>query len=110
MKQRHPGLMFKGVPFIFTTNKLPAVMKEPIKKPNEDEWEYKDRYNNYMAFMTRCRIHRIDQSHRNTERFPYTTEELAIYMDHICNIMKPVTEDDEVKDQSPELDSIDEMR
>jgi len=98
--------MFKGVPFIFTTNKLPAVMKEPIRKKDEGEWEFKDRYNNYMAFMTRCRITRMDTPHRNTERFPYNTEELAIYMNHICDKMKPVEDVPENDDhREPSVDS-----
>ena len=70
-------------------------MKEPIMKEKENEWDYKDRYNNYMAFMTRCRIHRLDASHRNNERFPYNTKELAIYMNHICDLMKPIGEPEE---------------
>ena len=82
-------------------------MKEPIRKENEGEWEYKDRYNNFMAFMTRCKIHRMDKAHGNTERFPYNTMELAIYMDHICNLMKPMDHGEEENNDhgEPEVDS-----
>jgi len=59
-KHRDPRVMFKDCPFIFTTNKLPKVMIEPKPRKNEDEWDFRDRYNNYMAFMTRCKFHRME--------------------------------------------------
>ena len=83
-------MMFKGVPFIFTTNKLPTVMKEPKKKKDEDDWDFRERYNNYMAFKTRCKTHHMNRSFRNTDRFPYNTEELAIYMNYVCDKIQNV--------------------
>ena len=38
----------------------------------------------------------MDKSHRNSEKFPYTTEELAIYMNYICNTMRPIVDEDEI--------------
>ena len=79
--------MFKGVPFIMTANKLPSVMIEPKLRKGENEWDFRDRYNNYMAFMTRCKIHRMEKSHANRDQFPYNAKELAIYMDHIMDTL-----------------------
>ena len=40
-------------------------------------------------------------THRLGQQFPYTTEELAIYMNYICDQMQPA-EEEEVKDNGVE--------
>ena len=84
-KRMHPRERWRGVPVILTTNKLPAVMREPRPYPNEEEYHYRERYNNYMAFMTRCKLHRMETSHNNVESFPYNAKDLAIYMDYVMD-------------------------
>ena len=69
-------------------------MRKPIMKLNEEEYAFRDRYNNYMAFMTRCKIHQMNISHKNQARFPYNAEELAIYMHYLLDHMKPVVEEE----------------
>ena len=69
-------------------------MREPFKKDKEEDYEFRERYNNYMAFMTRCRQTQINESHRNNEKFPYTADELALYMHNLCNNMEPISEDE----------------
>ena len=64
--------MWKGVPFILTANKLPSVMREPVKKSNEELYEWNERYDNYKALVTRCRVHYMKEPHRLFEKFPYT--------------------------------------
>ena len=56
-----------------------------------------------MAFMTRCKLHQMNKSHRNSARFPYNAEELAIYMHHLINTMKPVVEEEYHSDSSEEI-------
>ena len=68
-----------------TANKLPSVMHEPKRNKDEEEYEYHDRYNNFMAFMTRVKLHRMDKSHANAESFPYNFKELAIYMNYLMD-------------------------
>ena len=68
-------------------------MVEPKVKKDEDDYEYRDRYNHYMAFMTRCKLHRMETSHRNHEKFPYTAKELAVYMDYVIDQMEPEAEE-----------------
>ena len=82
---RHPKEKWRGVPVILTTNKLPPVMREPRPYQNEESYHFRERYNNYMAFMTRCKLTQINKSHKNNEAFPYTAEQLALYMQHLCN-------------------------
>ena len=91
-KHRSPREMFRGVPFILTANKLPQVMVEPKPRKDESEYEYRDRYNNFMAFMTRCKLHRMENSHPNSARFPYNAKELAIYMNYVMDKMDPEVE------------------
>ena len=42
------------------------------------------------------------KSHRNSEPFPYTAEELAQYMQLLCNTMKPIVEDSIMSDEIEE--------
>ena len=46
-----------------------------------------------MAFMSRCKLTEMTVSHRNKDVFPYTTEELALYMkDYITkNLPLPIS-------------------
>ena len=60
-------------------------MIEPKPFKDESEYEFRDRYNNFMAFMTRVKLHRMETSHANAERFPYNAKELAIYMNHVLD-------------------------
>ena len=105
-KHRNPATRFKKVPVIMTTNKLPSVMREPKPKPGEDEDDFKARYDNFMAFRTRCKIHRMQVSHRNQEKFPYTKDDLAIYMDDIMDKMSPIQKDKPVDEVVSEEDSL----
>jgi len=69
-------------------------MREPVKRDHEELWSWNERYDNYKALVTRCRIHEMRNSKRNVDKFPYTAEELAIYMDYICDEIRPESEDD----------------
>ena len=51
--------------------------------------------------MSRCKLTEIQTSHKNCERFPYSADELALYMQHLCDIMEPVVEE-EYDDHSAE--------
>ena len=46
----------------------------------EKEHKFKNRMNNYNAFMTRIKLVEMVKDHENSEKFPYTTDDLAIYM------------------------------
>jgi hypothetical protein len=37
-KQKHPKLRWKGVPIIITSNVLPSVVHETVKKDTEEMW------------------------------------------------------------------------
>ena len=76
-KQKHPKEFFKGVPFILTANKLPQVMREPLKKDGEEIWAWNERFDNYKALMSRCRVHEMRQSKKVWQEFPYTAKQLA---------------------------------
>jgi hypothetical protein len=95
--------MWENVPVIMTTNKLPKVMREPKPFKGEEEYENIERYNNYMAFMTRCRLHLMKRSHKNAAKFPYTAEELAIYMKYLCNKICPAVDEVYISDSSESL-------
>jgi len=86
-----------------TSNKLPPVMRKPVAKKDEKDYELRERYNNYMAFMTRCKLHEMHTSHRNAAKFPYTAEELAIYMLHLINNICPVVDEEYISDSSVDL-------
>ena len=88
-KQKHPKEFFKGVPFILTANKLPSVLREPLKKDGEDLWSWNERFDNYKTLMTRSRVHEMRQSKKVWQKFPYTAKQLAIYMNHICDSIRP---------------------
>ena len=93
-KMRHPEERWKNVPVILTCNKLPFVMIKPYRSDKETDQQFQDREYNYMAFMTRCKITKIKQSHKNCEQFPYTADQLAQYMQLLCNTVKPIIEDE----------------
>ena len=103
-KQKNPRVKWKGVPVIFTANSMPPVMREPKKKDNEEKHEFQERWNNYMAFKTRCRQILVTDSHSNREQFPYSTEELALYMQHLCNLMDPIDDPKIVVDEPKIVD------
>ena len=71
-KMKHPKLRWKGVPVILATNVLPEVMMEPIKKNNEEEWEFQMRRNDHVALVTRCKLANLTTSHKNGDLFPYS--------------------------------------
>ena len=70
-------------------------MREPLKKENEEIWAWNERYDNFKALATRCRIHQMTSSHKNADKFPYTAGQLALYMSYVCNQIKPVEDGDE---------------
>ena len=86
---KHPKVFWRGVPFILTSNKLPTVFREPKKKNDEDVWDWNARFDNFKALVTRCRIHQMTNSKRNYDKFPYTSEDLAVYMNYVCDQMRP---------------------
>jgi len=102
-KCRHPKEKWRGVPVILTTNKLPSVMREPKQYKNEEDYSFRERKNNYMAFMSRCRLTQINCSHRNSDEFPYDHNDLALYMQHLCNTIDPKIEEEYVSDKSEEF-------
>ena len=102
-KQKHPKLKWSRVPVILTSNKLPKVMREPKQFQNEADYEFRERHHNFRAFMSRCKLTEIQKSHKNNEQFPYTADELAWYMQHLCNTMEPIIEDESLSDQSEEF-------
>jgi len=73
-KSRDPKPRWKGVPVIMTTNQLPSVMREPRKKPEEEDYLYTERRNNFMAMRTRCKLTEINKSHKNNDLFPYNAD------------------------------------
>ena len=79
-KGRDPRPRWSGVPVIMTTNELPSVMREPKRKDDEEDYQYKERRNTYMAMRTRCKYTEINKSHKNNDRFPYNADQLALYM------------------------------
>ena len=79
-KQRNPREKWRGVPVILTTNNLPEVMRDPKRKPEEEDYEFYERKDNFGAFKSRCRLTRLERYHRNAEQFPYTADQLALYM------------------------------
>ena len=87
---------------LMTTNQLPGVMREPRRRDNEEDFQYFERRNNYMAMVTRCKLTEIKKSHKNKERFPYTADQLALYMQHLCNVIQPIIEDEYVDNQAEE--------
>jgi hypothetical protein len=101
-KMRNPKQRWRGVPVILTANNLPPVMKEPTQGPDEEVWHFSQRKYNYGAFKSRCKITKMERSHSNTDRFPYTAEQLALYMQHLCNRMEPVVEEEVFSEASVE--------
>ena len=80
-KMKHPKMRWKGVPIILTSNVLPSGMHPQGKKPKEEEeYKYNNRVNNHNAFKSRTCLIEMMHRHENSEEFPYTAEELGIYM------------------------------
>ncbi len=77
---KHPQERWKGVPVIMTTNRLPSVLREPKRKDSEEEYVFTERNHDYMAFMSRCKLTQMTVSHKNKEVFPYSTDDLAMFM------------------------------
>ena len=76
----HPKERWRGVPVIMTSNKLPSVLREPKQYLNEEDYRFKERKNDYAAFMSRVKLVEMKKSHHNWEDFPYTEDDLARYM------------------------------
>ena len=82
-------------------------MREPKKFPNEEDHDFRERHHNYRAFMTRCKLTEIKKSHHNNEQFPYTADELALYMQYLCDSLEPIVEEiyqSEISDEQIEVD------
>jgi len=94
VKCKNPKEKWKGVPVILTTNVLPSVMRPPKRFNDEEDYKFRERRNNHIAFMTRCRLTEITKSHRNLDVFPYDEDELALYMKHLCDTMNPEIEEE----------------
>ena len=52
-------------------------MREPLKKDGEEIWAWNERFDNYKALMSRCRVHEMRQSKKVWQEFPYTAKQLA---------------------------------
>ncbi len=50
--------------------------------------EIEEKKNDYGAMMSRCKLVHMTKTHKNTEKFPYTEDELAIYMLDYINFSK----------------------
>ena len=49
--------------------------------------------------MSRCKLTEVKQSHSNSEFFPYTADQLAIYMNYLCEQREaPEQEPSEISD------------
>ena len=70
-------------------------MRKPKKYANEEDYEFEERENNFYAFMSRCKLHQMKIRHKNKSLFPYSEDELALYMNYIYGIVKP-KEDEEL--------------
>ena len=70
--------------FVITTNSLPPVCEVPRKHSSESETAFRNRQLDHGAIMSRCKLTEVKVSHSNSETFPYTAEQLAVYMFHIC--------------------------
>ena len=64
-----------GVPIIVATNTLPKIITEAAR--TSDDIKEKS---HSIAFHTRIKFHQLTVSHKSTEKFPYTPEDLALYM------------------------------
>ena len=85
VKHRNPKPRWANIPIILTSNSLPAVLRPPIRMHNETEWDFKEREILHGALMSRCKLVEVKVSHANSEQFPYTAKDLAVYMKHICD-------------------------
>ena len=80
-KNKHPKKRWRGVPIVLTSNVLPTVMHEPrAMRHDEEPYQYTNRWNNFNAFKSRTDLIAMKTGYLNTEQFPYTEDELAIYM------------------------------
>ena len=77
-------MKWKNVPFIITTNALPNVLIRPVKGSNENGISFNNRLHDYGALMSRVKMIEVTQSHCNSTPFPYTADELALYLQHLC--------------------------
>ena len=50
------------------------------------------RKNDHIALVSRCKLVHMTTSHKNGEEFPYTIEELALYMFNYLNSKNAFTE------------------
>ena len=82
-----------NTPFIITTNSLPPVLVEPIKQYNETDIAFANRQLDYGAMISRIKLSYMKHSHLNSDAFPYTSDELAIYMLHLCVQLDAPSED-----------------
>ena len=83
-KNRDPRLRWMKTPFIITTNSLPSVLEKPVKGHNETDISFKNRKYDHDAIMTRVKMTETFQTHPNSSPFPYTADELALFMHHLC--------------------------
>jgi hypothetical protein len=60
---------------------------------NETDIAFKNRCLENGAIMSRCKLTEVKISHSNNEIFPYSAEELALYMHHICEQLEAPPQD-----------------
>ena len=78
---KNPKTKWRGVPIVLTSNCLPSIMYKPIDaKPGEEFYQFRNRCNNYDAFQARTKFVHMEVGYTGEEEFPYSTDDLALYM------------------------------
>ena len=85
-KQGHPVDRWTDTIVLLTANKLPKPFYEPKRYKGEDDWDFQARYDTHMALKSRCGVHYMPKGHSRNEKFPYTADDLARYMDYILDL------------------------
>ena len=89
---KHPKERWVGVPIIVTSNSLPKALHKPIQGLNEEQWQYEARINDFEAFHHRIKFTEMHNQYKNSEKFPYTADELAIYLKDYLDTKYPILE------------------
>ena len=74
-KHKHARKKWENLPLIVTSNRLPYILSD-LARDSADEQDRID----YWAFQNRIKFHKLIITHENTEKFPYTVEDLAQYL------------------------------
>jgi hypothetical protein len=78
LKGCDPFIAFKGANFLYTANTLHPLLTKPSAELDEEEKAERG------AINSRMKRHKFTVSYKNTDKIPYTEDDIALALHYLC--------------------------